>query len=64
MIPRCNNSCVIDFPIPVPPPVTMATFPLNNPFLKTLEILVEAVMFRSCDLKIKIKIKKGTNFDG
>ena len=34
--PNVNNSVVIAFPIPVPPPVTIATFPANRPFRKTL----------------------------
>ena len=35
-LPNVNNSVVMAFPIPVPPPVTIATFPANRPFRKTL----------------------------
>ena len=35
LAPRVSSSSVMAFPIPVPPPVTMATFPENRPGLKT-----------------------------
>ena len=42
--PKYSNSCVIALPIPVTPPVTIATFPLNKFGLKTLLTLVETAI--------------------
>ena len=33
--PKVSSSVAIAFPIPDPPPVTSATFPLNNPLRNT-----------------------------
>lgn len=48
--PKNRSSCVIARPIPVLPPVTIATFPLNNPVLNTLETFpVVLAIVMSCD---------------
>lgn len=51
--PKNRSSCVIARPIPVLPPVTIATFPLNNPVLNTLVTLetfpVVLAIVMSCD---------------
>lgn len=40
IIPNVSNSYVIALPIPVPPPVTIATQSLNNPGLK-IDIVID-----------------------
>ena len=42
-LPKWSSSCVIAFPIPVPPPVTMADLPLKSWGRKTLVTLFAAI---------------------
>ena len=62
-LPRYSSSCVMALPIPVPPPVTIADFPLKRFLRKTLlttaaELFAADAMFATPTRCKQIKIIK------